>query len=95
MKTKKTITFLKILGVSGTTECFVKKINSNEYEARMGIALLGSTNMNEEQFKECNYDPFHPNFRDNYVVGISNTEEQAIEKMKEDLDKTSEMLWKI
>lgn len=80
------------MGVSGTTRLAIKK-HSNGYEARIGIALLGSTNMDEEDFRACNYDPFHPEFHDNYATGIGRTEEQAIERLKADMNSIADSIW--
>jgi hypothetical protein len=73
------------IGVSGTTDCFIKKTNTNEYEARIGIAIMGTTNMNEAMFKIAENNPFNPNFFDNYAVGIGATKEEAIENMKKSI----------
>ena len=90
---KITIYSCENIGVSGTTPCHLVQLNDNKYEARMGFALMGATNMTEEQFKRVDYDPFHPEFYDNYAVGIGATEEEAIENMKEFLCEVGESLW--
>lgn len=81
------------VGVSGTTPCIVRQYQEGEYVARMGFALLGTTNMTEEQFKACGYDPFHEDFRDNFVEGRGKTYEEAIEAMKQDLEQMANSLW--
>lgn len=80
------------IGVSGTTEVHVKKTEEG-YEARMGVALLGTCNMSDEDFKACGYNPFHEDFHDNYVKGLGATQELALEAMKQDLRKMSDSLW--
>lgn len=83
------------IGVSGTTEIRVKKSSDNEYEARIGIAIMGSANMNEKEFKACEYNPFHKDFRDNYAQGFGTTEKEAIINMMKDCNEISESLWAV
>lgn len=89
----KTIYVCSNIGVSGTTPCFVKQTDDGKYEVRMGFSLMGSTNMTDDEFTACGHNPFHPNFRDNYVSGVGWTEDSAVEKMKEDLNNISGALW--
>lgn len=83
------------IGVSGTTDVHVRKSDTEKYEARVGIALLGSTNMDAEGFKKCNSNPFHELFNDNYAFGIGKTEAEAIEKMRLDMNDISESIWRV
>lgn len=80
------------IGVSGTTGIAIRKTPEG-FEARMGFALMGQTNMNEEEFRACDYNPFHEEFHDNYVKGTGATEEEAMAAMKNDLHDISESLW--
>ena len=80
------------IGVSGTTPVAVQMRDDGLFEARVGIALLGYTNMTKEALELCN-NPFDPNFHDNYAVGIGRTEGQAIEKLKQDMKETADSLW--
>jgi len=80
------------IGVAGTTPCHVEKTDDG-YEMRMGIAVFGSTNLDEEGFKRCDYNPFHPEFHDNYVSGKGATEEEAAESLKQDMKQMAESLW--
>ena len=90
---KETIVFLcDHIGVAGTTGCHVKK-RGDYYEARIGIAMMGMTNMDEAGFLNCNRDPFHPEFYDNYASGKGITPEAAISAMKKDMKSMSESLW--
>lgn len=82
------------IGISGTTDVHVQK-TEDRYEARMGIALFGMTNMDAEGFELCNSNPFHPKFHDNYVSGKGVTEEEAIENIKNDMKETHKGLWEI
>ena len=85
------------IGVAGTTDVAVKKRKTQGghdiYEARCGIAMMGMTQMDEEEFKACNYDPFHPEFRDNYCEGRGPTPEKAIEALKKDMKETADSIW--
>jgi len=80
------------IGVSGTTPVHVKNAESG-YVARCGIAIMGATNMDESGFKACNYDPFHPQFYDNYSEGRGATETQAIDALKQNMKSTADSLW--
>lgn len=83
----------KNVGVAGTTECFIKEHEDGSFEARIGIALMGTTNMKQEHFEACNYNPFHKKFFDNYACGKGNSPEQALENMRKDMRQTSETLF--
>jgi len=80
------------IGVSGTTPVTIKE-DSNGFEARMGIALLGYSNLDEEGMRKAQYNPFHEEFHDNYVSGKGATQEEAIEAMKQDQRDICEGLW--
>lgn len=79
------------VGVSGTTKVFVKETSPGEFEARVGIALLGITNMEAEKLKDAN--PFDEDFHDNYAHGVGKTQQEAIEEMKKDIGKIADSLW--
>lgn len=78
------------IGVAGTTQVFVRKVG-DKYVARVGIAILGQTNMKEAEL--ANSNPFDDSFRDNYAEGIGKTLQEAIDNLKKDIKKTSESLW--
>lgn len=78
------------IGVAGTTRVFVRKV-ADHYVARVGIAIMGSTNRKDEDLKDA--DPFDEHFNDNYAEGTGNTEAEAIEDLKRDIRETSETLW--
>jgi hypothetical protein len=81
------------IGVSGTTDVHTKKRSDGLWEARVGIALLGGTNMDEEGFARCNSNPFHDLFYDNYASGTGKDEKTAIDNMKKDMRDISDSLW--
>lgn len=81
------------IGVSGTTDIFVKKHDEDSYEARCGIALFGATNMTDLQLDECGRNPFHENFNDNCSIGVGETEELAIKAMKQNMKEIADSLW--
>ena len=82
------------IGVSGTTPVHVRK-DGGGYIARVGIALFGATNMDEEGFKDCDHNPFHEQFYDNYAEGRGNTEAEAIDAMRADMKDLANSLWEI
>ena len=92
---KEGITIFKCenIGVSGTTNVVVKKHDEANYEARCGIALFGVTNMSDLQLDQCDRNPFHNDFHDNCSIGVGETEELAIESMKQNMKAIAESLW--
>ena len=81
------------IGIAGTTPVHVKQHDDGSFEARCGFALMGATNMSDEEFAACNYDPFSDKFFDNYAVGKGGSEEQAIDKLKASMKATADSLW--
>lgn len=79
-------------GLSGTTPVTIKK-SPEGFEARMGFALFGSTNMDENGFRAAQYNPFHDLFHDNYATGKGTTQEEAIEMLKKEIHNIHESLW--
>ncbi len=78
------------MGISGTTKGFVKRFG-DEYVARVGVAIMGSTNMpTEELATAC---PFDDDFRDNYAEGRGKTHQEAVEALKRDVQGMAESLW--
>jgi hypothetical protein len=80
------------IGLAGTTPVTIKQTPGG-FEARMGVAIFGHCNMNEEDFERAQFNPFHEEFHDNYVSGQGATEEEAIEALKKDLHEMHESLW--
>ena len=93
MSKKTTIFQCENIGISGTTDVHVRQNHDETYEARVGIALLGITQMDESGFNACNHDPFNEKFFDNYAYGVGETEEEAINAMKRNMRQTAESLW--
>lgn len=81
------------IGVAGTTECFVMDDGNGKFEARMGISIMGCTNMDDEGFKQAEYNPFHDKFYDNYAYGVGDDKDSAIADMKKQMKETAESLW--
>lgn len=79
-------------GISALTEAFIKE-DEGKFVARMGFCLFGSSMMNEEQLAACDYNPFHKDFFDNYVEGTGDSEEEALEMMKNRIKGISCSLW--
>lgn len=80
------------IGVSGTTKLFVRQTGC-QFEARIGIALLGSTNMPLDELENSN--PFDDNFQDNFAVGTGSTEAEALEDLMRDMNQTANSIWAI
>jgi hypothetical protein len=78
-----TIRVCECVGVSATTPCHTRKISEGLYEARIGIALLGFSNMTDEERAACGDDPFSPDFRDNFASGQGDSEASAQAAMRE------------
>lgn len=89
-----TVYACKDIGVASTTAVWIRN-DGNVFTARMGFALMGCTNMSEEEFEACGHNPFHPNFNDNYAEGVGATEQEAIDKMKASMRETADSLWLI
>ena len=81
------------VGISGITPVVVKRNTNGTFEARMGVSIMGSTNMTEEDLDACGRDPFKDNFLDNFVWGVGNTQEEAIEALKKDHKNMADLLW--
>ena len=81
------------LGVSGTTKVHCQKQEDGTFECRIGIAILGATNMKEEGFARADNNPFHALFHDNWASGVGATEEAALEALRADMKVTSDSLW--
>jgi hypothetical protein len=83
----------KNIGVSCTTETHVMRCADGKHEARVGFSLMGSTNMDEAQFKRCLHNPFHPEFHDNFARGFGDTDDEAIKALEKELIKIGDSLW--
>lgn len=81
------------IGVAGTTPVHVKRMEDGTYVARVGIAIMGSTNMDDAGFEACGYNPFHHEFYDNFAEGRGATESDALEELKADMHQTADSLW--
>lgn len=76
-------------GISGTTPIYIRK-TADGFVARVGISILGTTNLPEKELKAAN--PFL-DFRDNYAEGKGKTEAEALEALRADIRKMSDTLW--
>ena len=81
------------IGVAGTTPVYVKRMDNGTFKARVGIAIMGATNMDEAGFAACDHNPFHPEFYDNFAEGDGVTEDEALTALKADMNKTADSLW--
>lgn len=81
------------IGVAGTTPVHVKRMADGAFKARVGIAIMGATNMDEAEFEACGHNPFNAKFHDNWAEGDGATEEEAIAALKADMRQTADSLW--
>lgn len=79
------------LGISGTTQVFVREEPPGAFEARVGVAIMGLTNRKDDGLKDAS--PFDPDFNDNFAKGLGKTQEEALEALKKDMKNLSESLW--
>lgn len=78
------------IGVAGTTKVFVRQVG-DKHVARVGIAILGSTNMKEAELASAN--PFDESFEDNFAEGVGDTQEAALQDLKRDMGDIAESIW--
>ena len=81
------------IGIAGTTPVHVIRHENGTFEARCGFALMGATNMSEDEFAACDHNPFHEKFYDNYSTGKGNDEAEALAKLKSNMKATADSLW--
>lgn len=77
------------VGISGTTDVVMREIPGG-FEARVGIAILGRTNMSKADLKRLT--PFDPEFHDNYGRGLGSTRGLALAALRRDLEMTADTL---
>jgi hypothetical protein len=81
------------IGVSGLTKVHKRLLLDGRVELRMGFALLGSSNMSKSELEAVQYNPYHENFYDNYVEGTGATEEEALDVLKDRMQRVQDSLW--
>jgi len=79
--------------VSTTTETHVMRLPDGQIEARVGFAVMGPPNMPHQEFVKCGFNPFHPDFHDNYASATEATVEDALKKLSADLKNISDGLF--
>lgn len=80
------------IGVSGA-KTYSKKLPDGNVEVRMAISFFGNFNMSEQELERIDYNPFHPDFNDNYAKGVGETEEEALKEMQKDISDIADSLW--
>lgn len=78
------------VGISGTTKIHVREVGGL-FVARVGIALMGTTNRPTSELAMA--DPFEADFNDNYAEGHGTSEQAALDALKTEMEKISEALW--
>ena len=81
------------MGVATTTETHVMRLPDGRIEARVGFAVMGPPQLSEDQFKHCGYNPFHPDFHDNYATATAATLDEALQMLAADLKSISDSLF--
>lgn len=80
------------IGVAGITDVHVRHVDG-KYKARVGIAIMGSSNMSEDELKAIGHDPFHEDFQDNFCEGLGATVDEAISALKLDMKQMADSIW--
>jgi len=80
------------IGIAMTTPVHVLE-KDGVFEARAGCAIMGTTNMTEEQMNAQGRNPFLDDWHDNFVRGKGDTREAAINAMRNDASSMAESLW--
>ncbi len=80
-----------LIGVAGTTQLVFRRHGDGTWEARVGIAIMGSTNMPLDELAEKN--PFDDDFYDNYASGHAATQEAAIKALVRDARSIADSIW--
>lgn len=81
------------IGVSTTTLAHVMRLPDGQYEARVGFAVMGSTNMDEDDFQKCGHNPFHPDFHDNFARAQGAMPDLAVAGLGAKLKEVSDSLF--
>jgi len=79
-------------GLAATTSLLFHE-TGEQVVARMGVAICGTTQMGIADYQRCEFNPFHPEFADNYIEGIGGTKKGAIEDLLGNLKVLCESLW--
>lgn len=82
-----------MMGMAATTKIITKQIEPGHWEARQGFSLMGNCNMPDHDIEMCGYDPFHPEWHDNFHSGKGDSEQAAIEALKQSATETGEAFW--
>jgi len=80
------------IGLNGTTPIITQQMPDGSFEARMGIAMFGMTNMKWEDIERI-ADPFSPEWNDNYSSGKGATEQEARDNLSKDFSEMYESIW--
>ena len=80
------------VGVSGTTDVVTRQNSNGTWEARVGVSMIGTTNMEWEDIERIN-NPFSDEWEDNFARGTGATEAEAIDALKKDVQSLADSLW--
>jgi len=79
------------VGTAYTTPTFLLRGADGMWEARAGIAIMGSTNMSEDDLERLS--PFDKDFHDNYASGVGETPAVAVAVMHKDRESIADSIW--
>lgn len=83
-----------MMGLSTTTPVrYREKKIGHKVEARVGIAMFGSTMMTREQMDAAGRDPFSNLWFDNYCHGTGATREEALAALNRHANQIAASLW--
>ena len=77
------------VGVSAITHVVVKQHGPQRFEARVGVAIMGSTNSSDPQIDD---DPFSEDYLENWCGGTGVTEVQALQALSQDMQEMSKTM---
>ena len=77
------------VGVAAITHVVVKQHGTQCFEARVGVAIMGSTNTPDPQMDD---DPFSDDYMENWCSGTGLTEVEALQALSRDIQEMSRMM---
>ena len=88
------IQICKNVGISGLKLHWMRSTSGKKlYKCRRFVAIFGSFNRPIEELRKIS--PFDPDAQENYVEGVGETKELAIQNMEEEEKSMCDALWAI
>ena len=79
------------IGLSGAQIHTMK--TDKGFEVRQAVAFFGSFQMEMTDLEAIDFNPFHEDFHDNYISGVGETLEEALEELAADAKAMTNSLW--